>query len=140
MTDERPLNGATLRVIAASIGLHRSLDIAHILGRNERTVTRWFTDERPIGPDVAKVFRTWQQQFSQAVNTRLDEIDELVNDGAETIVLTRYPNKTALRAVEGGRSILTHSAETWDAFLGRVVSTLEDQGVPYRVDTYGAKD
>lgn len=135
MNDERPLNGATLRVIAASIGLHRSTDIAHILGRNERTVTRWFTDERPIGPDTAETFRTWQQQFSQAVNTRLDEIDKLVSDGAE-IVLTRYPNKATLRAAEEDHSILTHSAETWDAFLGRVISTLEDQGVPYRVETY----
>lgn len=135
MTDEQPLNGATLRVIAASIGLHRSTDIAHLLDRGERTVKRWFADERPIGPDVAEAFRSWQQQFSQAVNARLDEIDKLVSDGAE-IVLTRYPNKATLRDSEEDHSILTYSAETWDAYLARIVSTLEDQGVSYRVETH----
>lgn len=136
MDEDQPLNGATLRVIAASLGLHRSIDIAHLLDRNERTIKRWFTDERPIGPDVAETFREWQNRFSQAVNARLDTIDTLVTNGEEPIILTRYPNKAALRDSQQDQSILTYSAETWDAYLGRIVSTLEDQGVPYRVETH----
>lgn len=136
MNDEQPLNGATLRVVATSLGLHRPLDIAYLLDRNERTVKRWFADERPISSDVAETFREWQHQFSQAVNDKLDEIDQLISDGADLITLTRYPNKTALRDHAETQSILTHSAETWDAYLGRIISTLEDQGVSYRVETH----
>lgn len=135
-TPHPALNGATLRVIAQSLGLYRALDLALLLDRNERTVKRWFTDERPISQDVSATLRRWQQEMSQRVNETLDKVDEAANEGRTAFfTFERYPNVSTLRRHRPESSIVTHSSETWDAYLGRVISVLEDQGIPYTIQT-----
>lgn len=130
------MNGATLRVIAQSLGLYRAIDLAHLLDRNERTVKRWFTDERPISPDVSATLKHWQQEMSHRVNETLDKVDEVANEGKSiSFTFDRYPNVSTLRRHRSEANIVTHSSETWDAYLGRVVSALEDQGIPYTIRT-----
>lgn len=129
-----PLNGPTLRVITQSLGLHRAIDLAHLTGRNERTVKRWFTGERPIPPDLATTVRTWQQEASDQANATLDQIDAAFQGGETVIQLTRYATAAALHR-HRPRSITTHSAETWDAHLGRIIAALHDQGIPYTIHT-----
>lgn len=137
MTTDSPsmLNGATLRVIAQSLGLHRAQDLADLTGRNERTVKRWFTDERPISPDVVATVRGWQREMAEHVDATLDRVDAEANAGQTVFTFTRFPNITTLREHHPTPSILTYSTETWDAYLGRVLAALEDQGITYRVRT-----
>lgn len=139
MTTDTPpkLNGATLRVIAQSLGLHRAHDLAGLLDRNERTIKRWFTDERPISPDVVATVRGWQREMSEHVNAALDQVDTEAGAGEHEFVFTRFPNVTTLRVHHPKPCILTYSTETWDAYLGRVVAVLDDQGITYRIHTTG---
>lgn len=130
------LNGATLRVIAHSLGLHRAADLAYLLDRNERTVKRWFTDERPISSDVQQTVRGWQIEASNKVESTIDALEkQLAAGSSENIKLTRYPHVSSLRRHHPHEGIVSHSSETWDAYLARVVTHLEDIGAAYIVDT-----